>query len=122
MQNDYDEKLSSSAPPRPKPPNRNIVNQTPYEYVAKQNFVSRTHPESTNEFNSMPSNTLKNISIDIPHQILSNPGEHGAIKMESNSNDGVFFATPVNVTDEFSNELVNEDVNEENIARYGVLF
>ena len=55
----------------------------------------------------------QNITIDIPNQAVPKSIEQNEIGR--NSKEGVFFATPVNVTDD--NEVFNNDRNDENSTR-----
>ena len=114
MQNDYDEKLFSSAT-KTSVSLQPIVNEVENRMVTKQNLSQRSEPANDSDIDAIPQKVFQNISINIPNETYSNPNEN--IDDKSNFNEGVFFATPVNVTDEINNALVNQDLKEEHVTR-----
>ena len=114
MQNDYDEKLFSSAT-KTSMSLQPIVNEVKNRTVAEQNLSQRSEPANDSDIDAIPQKVFQNISIHIPNETYSNPNEN--IDDKSNLNEGVFFATPVNVTDEMNNALVNQDLEEEHVTR-----
>ena len=116
MQNDYDKKLFSSAT-KTSMSLQPIVTEVKNRTVPQQQLSQRSEAANDTDFDKITNNRLKNISIEIPNDTLSNPKENGGIENGSNFHEGVFFATPVNVTDEMNNELINQDIKEEHITR-----
>ena len=111
MQNDYDEKLFSSTV-KTSMSLQPIVNEVENRMATQQQQSQRSEPANDTNFDTLSHNGLKNISIKIPNDSFANHKENG-----SYFHEGVFFATPVNVTDELSNELINHDIKEENVTR-----
>ena len=114
MQNDYDEKLFSSAT-KTSVSLQPIVNEVKNRMVTEQNLSQRSEQANDSDIDAIPQKVFQNISINIPNETYSNPSEN--IDDKSNFNEGVFFATPVNVTDEMNNALVNQDLEEEHVTR-----
>ena len=116
MQNDYDEKLFSSAA-KTSMSLQPIVNEVKNRTVTQQQLSQRSEPANDTNFDTTTNIRLKNISIEIPNDTLSNPKENRYVENRSDFHEGVYFATPVNVTDEVNNELVNQDIKDEHITR-----
>merc|ERR1719220_2556936 len=83
--------------------------------VTESNLSQKSEPANDTDLDAIPQKVFQNISINIPNETFSNPNEN--INDKSNFNEGVFFATPVNVTDEMNNALVNQDLKEEHVTR-----
>ena len=116
MQNDYDQKLFSSAT-KTSTSLQPIVTEVENRTVTQQQLSQRSEPANDTNFDKISNNRLENISIEIPNDTLSNNKVNGDIENGSNYHEGVFFATPVNVRDEMNSELVNQDIKEERIIR-----
>ena len=114
MQNDYDEKLFSSAT-KTSVSLQPVVNEVKNRMVTEQNLSQRSEQANDSDIDAIPQKVFQNISINIPNETYSNPNEN--IDDKSNLNEGVFFATPVNVTDEMNNDPVNQDLEEEHVTR-----
>ena len=114
MQNDYEEKLFSSAT-KTSMSLQPIVNEVESRMVTESNLSQRSDPAKDTDLDAIPQKVFQNISINIPNETFSNPNEN--INDKSNFNEGVFFATPVNVTDEMNKALVNQDLKEEHVTR-----
>ena len=112
MQNDYDKKLLSSVS------KTSLSSQPIQNDEVKRNFyekeqTSRLRPRENSNSDTISKDLSQNITIAIPNHTVPNSIEQNEIGRSSN--EGVFFATPVNVTDE--NEVFNNDRNDENSTR-----